>query len=211
MKNFEETKNNSYWLEFYSDKKEDSKADPTDFAVFSYHYIEDNFKGNINNLKMIDIGCGNGRDVFFFRENGLEAIGVDANFPHDSEHIVRGCALKILDQRIGYDIYYARFFLHTIPEFKLNDLLLKISQKMNVNSIFLFETRSSLDHGSGDKMVTNFKGPVGDKHYRFLYSKSYLEDKINNNFRILYSEENTGLAEYRGEDPTVIRMILGKK
>jgi len=211
MKDFEETQNNSYWRQFYSNQKEDIKIEPTNFAVFSYRYIETHFEKNFNNLKMLDIGCGNGRDVFFFRENGIEATGVDANFSHESEYILKEDVLEILGRENGYDIYYARFFLHTIPESKLNDLLLKISQQMSTNSILLFETRSSRDHGHADKSITNFKGQVGDKHYRILYSRTYLENKVNKNFRVLYADENTGLATYKTEDPTVIRMILGKK
>tara|TARA_R110000824_G_scaffold170441_4_gene347795 strand:+ start:3774 stop:5177 length:1404 start_codon:yes stop_codon:yes gene_type:complete len=208
---FGETQNNSYWRQFYSEKKENIKMEPTKFAVFSYNYIKTHFKKNFNNLRMVDIGCGNGRDIFFFRENGIEATGVDANFSHESEHVLKEDVLEMLDREKDHDIYYARFFLHTIPESKLDNLLLKISQQMSTNSIFLFETRSSRDYGNADKRVTNFRGPVGDKHARILYSRTYLENKMSNNFRVLYVDENVGLAPYKTEDPTVIRMILEKK
>jgi len=122
MKDFEEVNNNFYWHQFYSKKKEHIKTEPTDFAVFAYKYIKDNFKKHSNKLKMIDIGCGNGRDTFFFREKNIDAIGVDANFSYESEYITKEEILilnllyKELKQETGYKLTLIFIFMKILKK-----------------------------------------------------------------------------------------------
>ena len=52
--------NIKHWNKFYSKKKQPIK--PSNFAKFLYKKFLIKGKGK----KLIDIGCGNGRDSFFF-------------------------------------------------------------------------------------------------------------------------------------------------
>ena len=58
-----------YWDNFYKKKK--SPVRETDFAKFAYKKIKK------LQLKIFDIGCGNGRDTIFFNKKGLECVGLD--------------------------------------------------------------------------------------------------------------------------------------
>lgn len=59
---------NNHWNKYYN--LHDKPFEKSDFAVFSLDYIE---KGQ----RLIDIGCGNGRDSVFFKEHGLTTLGID--------------------------------------------------------------------------------------------------------------------------------------
>ena len=59
----------NYWNNFYGDKK---KFGESSFARFVLKKIK-----NKKNFKIIDIGCGNGRDSFFFSKKKFNVTGVD--------------------------------------------------------------------------------------------------------------------------------------
>ena len=56
-------KKNNYWNNFYLKFK---LSKPTKFAIF----VRKNFVKS-GKKKLIDIGCGNGRDSFFFSKKGF--------------------------------------------------------------------------------------------------------------------------------------------
>jgi len=84
-----------------------------------------------------------------------------------------------------------------------------ILKYMKENSYIFIETRSSRGITKEEKKETNFKSSIGDAHFRMLYSLKYLVKKFDA-FNIIYSRESSGLAPFRGDDPYIIRMILGK-
>ena len=59
--------NLSYWNKFY---KNFSLEEETSFANFIAKKVQPN-------KKLLDIGCGNGRDTIFFKKNFLKAVGID--------------------------------------------------------------------------------------------------------------------------------------
>ena len=63
-------KNNliKYWNQFY--KKESIRHEST-FARFTLKKI------NIKKSRVLDIGCGNGRDSYFFNKKGFKVTGID--------------------------------------------------------------------------------------------------------------------------------------
>ena len=58
-----------YWNSFY--KRTTSIAEPSDFAKFVLKKIKK------NPGFLLDVGCGNGRDTFFFLKNKINAVGCD--------------------------------------------------------------------------------------------------------------------------------------
>ena len=64
--------NKDYWDKFY---KKSSLQKESNFARYVHRYIIKNF--NIENFNIIDVGCGNGRDIFFFHKKDYNILGVD--------------------------------------------------------------------------------------------------------------------------------------
>ncbi len=65
---------NNMWNKIYSDDSTFFGEWPSDFAKKCYEYfIQNNVK------KILDLGCGQGRDAIFFSLNGLEIFAVDSS------------------------------------------------------------------------------------------------------------------------------------
>jgi 2-polyprenyl-3-methyl-5-hydroxy-6-metoxy-1,4-benzoquinol methylase len=57
-----------YWNKFYKKK---SIISESTFAKFTYKKILN------KKVKLLDIGCGNGRDSYFFNKKGFHVTGID--------------------------------------------------------------------------------------------------------------------------------------
>jgi len=197
----------SYWQNFY--KKYSVTDAPTDFAKFTLDLIPQYIKKPFSQISLVDIACGNARDTIFFRNAGIEALGIDlfsnsTDLPYVSKK-------NAMDLKVKNDVYYLRFFLHAIKEEEADRVLMNLSKIMGENSLIFIETRSSKGFSEDEKIETHFASPIGEKHYRMLYSSEYLKRKFGKNFNILLLEERQGLAVFENEDPFVIRLIMKKK
>jgi len=196
--------NKKYWINFYSEIKV-----PTEHSMFSEYVLKD--ISSLNPDRIIDIGCGNGRDSLFFIKNGYKCEGVDL---YTSQNKYLGNSLHKIDATeidLKANIYYARFFFHTIKENILDSFLKNINKMMDENSIFYFETRSTREITNEEKSETNFKSSIGEKHFRLLYSLEYLKSKLENSFNIIDIEESNEFAIYKTDKPYVIRGKFIKK
>ena len=60
----------SYWDHYYEGRA--SASIPSQFAVFLCDYLQPT-------QNVIEFGCGNGRDSFFFASQGYRLLGLDAS------------------------------------------------------------------------------------------------------------------------------------
>jgi SAM-dependent methyltransferase len=183
--------NKKYWEEFYKKKY---TLKPTDFAKFCIEFIPDKSK------IIIDLGCGNGRDSYFFDKKGYIVVGIDyANLPKDTINI--DFFNYSLEHIIAYfpfdsnDVIYSRFFISSITDEEIDKLLKK------VKGYFMAEFRSK-----GDKPVNIYK-----KHKRnFIDGNKFISKLISNGFDILYYKKGYNLAKFKNENPLMIRVIAKK-
>lgn len=206
-----------YWNDFYIENT--IQMEPTDFSKYCISFIKRYYNG-IGNLKLIDQGCGNGRDSLYFANNGIKVLGIDKCKKIIEDNNERFCDINLnfavddfVTTKDEGDIYYSRFTVHSINENDLNIFLKNTSDKMKNGDIFFIETRSILGFPceNNDKLETYYRGTIGGKHYRILYSLEYLKQKlISFGFKILNEREDKGLAKFRGEDPYIIRLTSTK-
>lgn len=192
----------NYWDKFYQ-KQNFNLKNPSDFAKYVCREID-------SNKKIIDIGCGNGRDALYFENQGHHVIGLDKS--KFSNYL--GANFKSLDvtkKNIEGEVYYARFFIHTLTEKQLESFLEVLFEKMKEGNLLFIETRSTTNISNDEKMETYFKLTEGDAHFRMLYSKNYLQKKISKYFKIISSEESDSFAIHKSEKPFVIRIKATKK
>ena len=67
---------NKYWNNKFKEKKFVWGTKESLAARIALDDIKSSFK-SYESLKLLDIGCGYGRDVNYFRNNGLDAMGID--------------------------------------------------------------------------------------------------------------------------------------
>jgi tellurite methyltransferase len=205
---------NYYWDKFYKKKLKISK--PSSFAKFVFNYLK-------KNKSIIDIGCGNGRDSFFFNKKNLDVIGVeksktaiDNNNKIIFQKKLRNISFKNIDinsdkfnKTKKFDFIYSRFFIHAISKKTENKLFKDIKKISKKNSLIFFEFRTTKDplYKEGKKL-SKFERYT-DHYRRFINFDKFIDDlKKNKNFIIIYKIEKKGLAKYGTDNPVVGRVIL---
>jgi tellurite methyltransferase len=205
--------NTDYWNTFYKNNNEIIELiQPSSFCMFVIEYLE---KNNILNKhrSIIDLGCGNGRDLIFFN-NYLTAYGIDnsneiINKLKDKGYNVFEDSLS-LHKFKQYDFFYSRFSMHALDINDIITLIKNLKLSYNKNSLLFIETRSikGTDNENLDYYISNFKSPIGKNHNRTLLNINFLQKLLtDNNFEILFSLDQNNLAIYKEENPYVIRII----
>lgn len=158
----------NYWNIFYKKKlifKESS------FARFTYNNIP-----KLKKRKIIDIGCGNGRDSFFFNKKGFDVLGIDISKTAIKENnLMSNKELSFLYFDVEkdtmfkkFDIIYSRFFIHALSE-NGEDNFIKLINKIKKRGTLIFlEFRNSNDSifdKFKDKKHNDFIN-FGNGHYR---------------------------------------------
>lgn len=199
----------NYWENYYEGATFESKPSP--FALFFMQEYDP--KGSF-----IELGCGNGRDSLFFALNGLDVLGVDqcsnaigklnildntnANFiAEDFTRLAKGKK---------YDIIYTRFTLHSVDKESADRTLAWASENIEESGLLAIEVRSVLDelYGKGEMIAPD---TWYTDHARRFVRLSEIKDVLEKlDLNIVHEEESKGLAVYKDEDPTVIRLICKK-
>ena len=201
-----------YWNKFY--KEVDCLEKPSKFSNFIGKFLK-KYNGTI-----IDVGCGNGRDLLYFKKNKFKVIGIDM-----SKKAIEICKKKISKKnhrnlfvknfikfnykKIKKNIsIYSRFTLHTIS-LKDEEIFFKKLEKIKNLDFLFIETRSIKDNlfGKGKKLGKN---EYVTDHYRRFINKLDLVNRLKKKFKILYIKESTGHSKFKNEDPCLIRIIAQK-
>jgi tellurite methyltransferase len=205
--------NNLFWENFY--KKDTLIYKPSSFAKFiKKKFINKEIK------TLLDIGCGNGRDTFYFSkyvkdiqsiDNSRQAIIQNKNNKRVKNNItfIKKNILNGLGDSVK-KIVYARFFLHTI-NYRNEDIFLKILKKIsNKTTIVALEFRTTKDQllQKGVKISTN-EG-LTDHYRRFVDVGDFLKKLNKINFKIIYLKQSINLSKYKNDNPHLCRVVFKK-
>lgn len=185
-------KEENYWKEFYKNKH---IITPTKFAIFVGNYLKENFPKYIS---MIELGCGNGRDTYYFDKLGFNVVGIDSAY---KPRIKKNIMFKQMDlndlflMNNNFDVVYSRFFLHSINN-------IEIFKLVNwTKKLFVAEFRAAED------TPLLFKN-----HYRNKIDEyKFLNILLSKNYEILYYIKAKNLAKFKKENPIIIRIIARSK
>ncbi len=207
--------NEKFWNKFYKKKLIYDK--PSNFALFILKFLKKNY------TKIIDVGCGNGRDIFYFKKNKIEFFGIELS--KSATKIIKKKLNKKEEKNkifnenfVNFDYknningdfsIYSRFTWHSISKKNESIFLKKMSKIPNLKYLFI-ETRSDKDElcGVGKKISKN---EYITDHYRRFINKNDLLRKIKRTFKIIYIKESKGFSKFKNEDPCLIRLIAQKK
>jgi len=201
----------NYWNKFY--KKNSIRSEST-FAKFTYKKIK-NLKG-----KILDIGCGNGRDAYFFNKKGFNVVGIDISqkaIQKNSKVKIKNLVFKKFDVgkdkiKSKFEIIYCRFFVHTLDESLENKLIDIIKKAKKKNTIVFFEFRNYKD-----KIFGNFKASDHNKmiefekgHLRRIIDPKVFKKKFTfrTKSKIIYQKSGINLSVIKKDNPNLSRMIF---
>lgn len=173
--------NKDFWEKYYKDNK---ITEPSSFAVWAENFI----RGPI-----VDLGCGDGRDVYYFKSKGRKVQGVDAS--NEAEDIIKSDVLDYINTHECPPDVYTRFFWHAITREEQLAILDWVTERIWI------EARTTEDKP---------KNIIG-AHDRNLVDVTQLKDDLKERgFSIHFEEEGTGLSPYKGEDPHLIRIVASR-
>lgn len=192
-----------YWKNFYKEHR--IGEIPSSFAEFVMK------KFLKRDMSLLEMGCGNGRDAFYFASNGVRVTAYD--LAEDEINYLTKVSKGNPEFRTGnftelslnetFDFVYSRFTFHSIDEESEDAAILSLPDLIKSNGIFLLEARSLKDEP--------LKKVFGTDHYRRYLDYGKTIQKIKNQgFEIIESAESQGLAIYKEEDPFVLRIIAQK-
>jgi len=194
----------NYWENFYKEHRNTSQ--PSSFA----EYVKKKYLKSVNSL--LELGCGNGRDAFFFAsELGVKVYAIDQveeeiaylkSISGENPNFIAGDFTNLSSYN-KVDYIYSRFTLHSITKESEDLLFSQLNNQLNENGLLLIEARSKKD----EKQSKFFK----TKHFRRYLDFNSTIIKIENlGFEILEKVEAQDLAIYKNENPYVLRIIARK-
>ncbi len=194
-----------YWDNFYN-KNFEFTTKNSDFSEWCFNYFT-----NKSKIKLLDIGCGNGRDLIFFEKNEISVLGIDKsieainNLNKLGKNVQNECILDF-DYTIFNTLYY-RFIIHTLNQLELEKLFTSLSYSYPNTNLFI-ETRIS-DNINHSK---DFNSGIGENHKRYLYNKETILSLIEKSgFEIKELIISKGLSPIESEDPLILRLLSTKK
>lgn len=208
------THKQQYWDDYYR-KTAGSDPVPSQFAVFVLNELDDR-------SFIADVGCGSGRDAFFFARRGHKVLGVDG-----SSSATASCSAKAatLDAPISFvtasvsdpdlastittargdmsaaqSMIYARFFIHAITDEEEAGFLRTAHEALRGGGLLAVEFRTLRDAALAK---------VTPGHYRrFVDPLRFLEAAKTHGFTARYFVEGFGFAKFRNDDAHVARLLL---
>jgi tellurite methyltransferase len=177
--------NKKYWEKYY---RYNGVNKQSPFVKFAINYIP-------KNSKILDVGCGNGRDSYYLARKGFCVKGIDyAYLPKKSVNIsFEKTSIKdFYDEFEKYDVIYNRFFVHAITLKEIYELL-----SFSRNSLFISEFREKNDNPC---LYKNHKRTLID-------GNEFIKILLDLNYNIIYYKKGYNMAIYKGENPYIIRVV----
>jgi tellurite methyltransferase len=206
--------NYDYWDKFYKLKRNNNK--PSKFAKF----IKKKFLNKKSHL--LEIGCGDGRDSFYFMNYVKKILAIDQsksiikkNIEITKKNQINNIDFQILNvnsKKIlgikGYNFIYARFFLHAInfkQEKKFLNFLSKYSSKGSLVALEFRTTKDTLLNKG--KKVSEYER-ITDHYRRFINVNDFVKKIINNKFKLIYKKQGINLSKYNDDNPHLCRLVF---
>lgn len=205
----------NYWKNIYSQQSESERP-----SLFAQHIVE---TYQVENKRLIELGCGNGRDAIYFANANaiVDAIDQCDNIIELLQHRfqrLNNLQFKCLDftnldDSSKYDIVYSRFTLHSISKQQESKVIRWAYQNLNPNGKFCIEVRGQKNeiYQIGIPVENEPDAFILNNHYRrFLQFEALCNELKSIGFNIEFAAEKKGFAPFNGQDETYIRVIGSK-
>ncbi len=217
------SRDRKYWNDYY--QKAAAPQGASSFAEFcSANYL------NPTDFPCIaEFGCGNGRDSFYFAEQGyrlscvdISEVGIETNAQRAKDNDISSESLefrvgnfaeelpKIASDRGQLDAVYSRFTMHAVPYDVQLEIVARTYEYLRSGGLFLVECRTLNDPlmQKGEQLSDSER--ITDHYRRFIDASNFIRQLMAVGFEPKYFIEKNGLAVYKDDDPVVGRFIFGK-
>lgn len=200
-----------YWDHYYADgATEVVRPVPSQFAAFVAGELRGRFR-------VVEFGCGNGRDALFFASYGHQVTAVDGS----ASAIARATATAdALGEKVEFvtapiddptlpglvpagtepTIVYARFFLHAVTDEEEAAFLACAAALTAPGDLMAVEYRTVRDQSQTKETASHYR--------RFLSPAEFQVSAARHGFQVAYAVEGFGFAKYKHDDAYVARSLL---
>lgn len=189
---------------------ESFRGDPSKFAVVVANKL-------YKNSKILELGCGVGRDAVFFAEQGHEVLATDFSetiIERDSQAFAgSNVTFRVLDmsqplpfEHGSFDVVYANLSIHYYLDEDTRKIIADVARVLKPGGLLAFACRSVNDfhYGNGEEIEKDvFVSSKG--HVRHLFSADYARDLMRHKFRVEFLDEVEEV--YVGEKSAMVRCI----
>lgn len=204
--------NSAYWNQYYKNRV--CSEEPSPFARYVATLVEPG-------KRMVEMGCGNGRDAVFFAGRGLQITALDMSQEAvaqlqsrniaNAEFLCGDFVNSDVHRPDSYDYAYSRFTIHSINRNQEQVLLNNLFRGLRKGGKLFIEVRGVNDPLFGKGRQVERNAYFYDNHYRrFIVLNELVESLEQRGFRVEYAQERTGFAPYGNDDPPVIRIVAAK-
>ena len=187
---------------------------PTEYAKRCYSLLKDK-----DNVTLLDLGCGDGKDSFFFLSKGYQVTAIDFSIKalkilKEEQRNHPNAKLKILSQDIKninlpenkFDVVYSDVSLHFFTDKSLTNIFKKINNILKPGGLLFIRVKSKNDglYGKGKAIEDDmfmFQGKV-----RHFFSKNYMKNKLSD-FEIVSISETKRLHKRIEKPPYMATYI----
>jgi ubiquinone/menaquinone biosynthesis C-methylase UbiE len=184
---------NKIWNKVYSNDSSFFGDEPSKFALMCYeNFVKHKVK------KILELGCGQGRDALFFASKGLEVYAIDSsniaidNLTAKAKELNLGINLKNVNAVEGvpfFDNYFDAVYSHMFynmgfTDDELESLFKETNRVLKNNGLLSFSVRNDKDimYKKGTKITENIYD-INGFQIRF-FTKLDIEFFVNDMFNI---------------------------
>ncbi len=202
-----------HWDAYYKSNLAPSK--PSTFAQF----VAEDF--GESERRILEVGCGNGRDAAFFHECGYEVTAIDSSLSAIEycrklyaetgiQFIVAKADTGLTLDDEQYDAIYSRFCLHAMTPTEESKFLKYATAKLVDGGHLFIECRSINDRLASKGEVLSPTERIHGHYRRFIVKDELVARLEALGLSIRKKQESAGLAVHGDDDPVVIRIIARK-
>lgn len=189
------------------------RGSPSPFAQIVSDYLKPN-------SKILELGCGVGRDSAYFAGLGHSVLATDGSSVVIDQNVSRqsddNVEYQVLDMRdlsglkVGnFNVVFANLSLHYYLDKQTREIVTEITKLLSPDGILAFACKSHditrTEHA--DEVETSvFVAPNG--HATHMFTKEYAQDLVSTDFETLFLDEVD--EEYMGRVSGIVRCIAEK-
>ena len=135
-----------------------------------------------SNLRILDIGCGNGKDTAYLMVQGATVVGIDysSKMLQEAKKHVQNDVFHLMDMRNlefpnnTFDGVWANGCIYHVPKVEFGQVLKEVTRVLKPVGVFSFNAKA----GTGEGLEDNPKSFAGGPRFYAYYTISEIKERL---------------------------------